>query len=135
MQQLFEYRPDESIQVGDYIEILVGEHIGKCRIVAWFPVGETQLWFWYANPRTKDDTEYSSGPPVFQVPATVVRRTGLSQTLKYTKEKGYNVRPGDIVKVVRGLEYQTKGVVQSIDFPKAWLTLLSENDRSLVSTI
>ncbi|KAG1717580.1 hypothetical protein EDD22DRAFT_964626 [Suillus occidentalis] len=132
MQQLFEYRPDESIQVGDYIEILVGEHIGKCGIVAWFPAGETQLWFRYANPQTKDDTEYSSGPPVFQVPATFVRRTGLSQTLKYTKEKGYDVRPGDIVKVARGLEYQTKGVVQSVDFPKARLTLLSENDRSLI---
>jgi hypothetical protein len=51
------------------------------------------------------------------------------------KEKGYDVKPGDVVRVVHGLEYQVKGVVQSVDFPKAQLTLLSESDRSLVSTI
>jgi hypothetical protein len=34
-----------------------------------------------------------------------------------------------------GLEYQTKGIVQQVDFPKSCLTLLSESDHSLVSEI
>ncbi|KAG1866329.1 hypothetical protein C8R48DRAFT_672090 [Suillus tomentosus] len=99
IQQHFEHHPDESLQVGDYIKVLFGEHIGKCRVVAWFPAGETQLWLQYANPWTKDDTGYNSGTPIFQVPTTFVWRTGLSQTLKYTKEKGYDVRPGDVIDV------------------------------------
>ncbi|KAG1895080.1 uncharacterized protein F5891DRAFT_984535 [Suillus fuscotomentosus] len=131
-QQHFEHCFDESIQVGDYIEALFGEHTGKCGVVVWFPAGDTQLWFRYANIGTKDNTEYSPRPPIFQVPATLVRRTGLSQTLKYTKEKGFDVKPGDVMRVTRGPEYQVKGVVQSVDFPKARLTLLSESDRSLV---
>jgi ribosomal protein L24 len=57
------------------------------------------------------------------------------QTITYTKEKGYDVRPGDVVSVARGPEYQAKGVVQSVDLPKARLRLLSENDQSLVSTL
>jgi len=57
------------------------------------------------------------------------------QTITYTKEKGYDVRPGDVVSVTCGPEYQAKGVVQSVDLPKARLILLSENDQSLVSTL
>ncbi|KAG1765876.1 hypothetical protein EV702DRAFT_1050865 [Suillus placidus] len=131
-QQHFEHLPDEAIQVGDYIEILIREDKGKCGIVAWFPAGETQLWFWYVNTRTKGDTKHSSRLPIFKIPTTFVRWMGLSQTLKYTKEKGYDVKPGDVVRVAHGPEYQMKGVVQSVDFPKARLTLLSENDRSLI---
>ena len=64
---------------------------------------------------------------------TFVQRTRLPQTIKFTKEKGYDIKPGDVVSVARGPEYQTKGVVQNVDFLKARLTLLSESDHSLVS--
>jgi hypothetical protein len=53
----------------------------------------------------------------------------------YTKEKGYDIRPGDVISVTHRPEYQAKGVIQSIDLPKARLRLLSENDQSLVSTL
>ncbi|KAG1843865.1 hypothetical protein C8R48DRAFT_780521 [Suillus tomentosus] len=126
---------DESIQVGDRIEVLVGEHMGKCGIVSWFPVGATQLWFHDLSPIfIEDKIEHSLGPPIIQVAPAFVRRTHLSQTITYTKERGYDVRPGDVVSVARGPDYQTKGVVQSVDFPKARLTLLSESDQSLMST-
>lgn len=138
LPMLQHYEPphdDESIQVGDHIEVLAGEHMGKCGIVSWFPVGATQLWLHNSSPIfNEDEIEHSLGPPIIQVAPAFVRRTHLSQTITYTKERGYNVRPGDVVSVTRGLDYQTKGVVQSIDFPKAHLTLLSESDQSLVST-
>lgn len=109
--------------------------MGKCGIVSWFPVGATQLWFRDANPIfIEDETKYDLGPPILQVPTVFVRRTHLAQTITYTKERGYDVGPGDVVSVARGPEYQAKGVVQSVDFPKARLKLLSESDQSLVST-
>lgn len=62
-----------------------------------------------------------------------VQRICLTQTIKYTKDKGYDVRPGDFVNVARRPEYQTTGVVQSVDLPMACLTLLSQTDGTLVS--
>ncbi|KAG2340114.1 hypothetical protein BDR05DRAFT_1002860 [Suillus weaverae] len=54
------------------------------------------------------------------------------QDTQYTKEKGYDIRPGDIVSVLRGPEYQRKGVVESIDFLNGRLTLISDSDFSLI---
>jgi hypothetical protein len=50
------------------------------------------------------------------------------------QDRGYDVKAGDVVKVARGPEYLTKGVVRSVDFPNTHLTLLAETDHSLVST-
>ncbi|KAG2747121.1 hypothetical protein P692DRAFT_20739658 [Suillus brevipes Sb2] len=111
----------KSIQIGDFVEVLIGEHIGKCGIVRWLPKGGKTLWF-------QDGTLH------IPVPISYVRRTHLPhlQTLQYTQDKGYDVKPGDVVRVARGPEYQTKGVVRSVDFPNARLTLLSDIDHSLV---
>jgi ribosomal protein L24 len=70
---------------------------------------------------------------MIQVLLVWVRRIRLAQTIKYTKDKGYDVKPGDFVNVARGPEYQTTGVVQSVDFATARLTLSSQTDGSLVS--
>ncbi|KAG1896425.1 uncharacterized protein F5891DRAFT_983434 [Suillus fuscotomentosus] len=131
IQQKFEPFPDcDSIQVGDEIKVLAGEHMGKYGVIEWFPVGDTQLWFRDANPIfTGDDI---STLPLIKVTATFVRQTHIAQTMKFMRERGYDVRPGDFVSVARGPEYQTKGVVQSVDFRKAHLTLLSEGNASLI---
>ncbi|KAG1892882.1 uncharacterized protein F5891DRAFT_986331 [Suillus fuscotomentosus] len=131
IQQKFEPFPDcDSIQVGDEIKVLAGEHMGKYGVVEWFPVGDTQLWFRDANPIfTGDDI---SRLPLIKVTATFVQQTHIAQTMKFTRERGYDVRPGDFVSVARGPKYQTKGVVQSVDFRKAHLTLLSEGNASLI---
>jgi hypothetical protein len=92
------------------------------------------LWFRDVNPvLAEDDVESSVGSLRIQVPVTVVRRIKLPNTIKYTKERGYDVRPGDVVSVARGPEYQRTGVVRSVDFPNARLTFLSDSDHSLVS--
>ncbi|KAG1729540.1 hypothetical protein EDD22DRAFT_853119 [Suillus occidentalis] len=132
-QQHYEPPPDESIQVGDHIKVLAGEHMGKCGIVSWFSAGATQLWFCETNSIfIEDETKCSLGPPVIHVTATFVQRMHLPQTITYTTDRGYDVRPGDVVSVAHGPEYQTKGIVQSVDFPNAHLTILSESDQSLI---
>lgn len=138
LSQHFEPPPEsQRIEIGDCIEVLMGEHMGKRGVVTWFPIGGTHLWFRDESPQslTFYYTKYSSRPPTIQVPVVFVQRTRLAQTIKFTKEKGYDLKPGDVVRVAQGPEYQTKGIVQSVDFPKARLTLLSESDHSLVSEI
>ncbi|KAG1759388.1 hypothetical protein EDD22DRAFT_849256 [Suillus occidentalis] len=100
-QQLFEPPPKtESIEIGDYVEVL-GGHTGPLVLI--------------------------------QVLLVWVRRIRLAQTIKYTTDKGYDVKPGDFVNVAHGPEYQTTGVVQSVDFAMAHLTLLSQTDGSLIN--
>ncbi|KAG2052067.1 hypothetical protein BDR06DRAFT_1058054 [Suillus hirtellus] len=89
-QQLFKPPPNvDSIQIGDYIEVLFGEHIGKCGIVHCLPKGADSLWF-------------QDGTLNFPVPISFIWRTHLPhlQTLQYTKDRGYDIKPGDVVRVV-----------------------------------
>jgi ribosomal protein L24 len=115
----FKPPPDvESIQMGGYIEVLFGKHIGKCGIVHWLPKGADSLWF---QDRTLN----------LPVPISFIQWTHLPhlQTLQCMKDRVYNIKSGDVVRVVCGLEYLMKGVIRSIDFPKACLTLLSDIDH------
>lgn len=114
--------------------MLAGPHFKKCGIVEWIAMKGTMLWFRDANPLlVGDDVEPSVGPSRICVPATIVQRTKLPTTISFTKERGYDVKAGDVVSVARGPEYQRRGVVQSVDFPNACLTLLSDGDHTLVS--
>jgi hypothetical protein len=63
----------------------------------------------------------------------VVRRVRIPDVLKFTKEKGYDVKPGDRVRVARGSDYGATGIVQSVDFPNAHLTLKCDGGDALVS--
>ncbi|KAG1809890.1 uncharacterized protein HD556DRAFT_1302308 [Suillus plorans] len=60
--QHFEPPPEyESLQVGDHIEVLAGEHSGKCGIMEWI-LGGIMLWFRDVNPvLAGDDVESSVG--------------------------------------------------------------------------
>lgn len=132
VQQHFAPAPEsDSIEIGDFIQVLDGEHVGKRGVVDWISKGESKLWF--RDIITPDDTQ--SGLSSILVPTAMVQRTDLTQTLQYTQEKGYDVRPGDTVSVARGPECGATGVVQSVDFPNATLTLLCDGDHSLVSNI
>ncbi|KAG1779355.1 hypothetical protein EV702DRAFT_1195318 [Suillus placidus] len=120
----------DPIEVGDHVEVFTGEHQGKSGIVEWFPVGSTTLFLQDAKlDVTADDME---GPLPIQVPAAMVQRTRLTPTIKYTKDRGFDVKPGDFVSVVRGPEYQTTGLVHSVDFPAARIKIRSASDHSLI---
>ncbi|KAG2151803.1 hypothetical protein BD769DRAFT_1380674 [Suillus cothurnatus] len=121
----------DSIEIGDYIQVLDGEHAGKRGIVNWFPKGDTNLWF--RDIFTVNDTESSlDGLLSISVPATMVQRTDLAQTIHFTNERGFDVRPGDTVSVARGPEFGAQGLVQHVDFPKARLSILCDGDKSII---
>ncbi|KAG1851801.1 hypothetical protein C8R48DRAFT_777751 [Suillus tomentosus] len=133
-QQSFEPPPDpDDIQIGDVIQVLFGEHIGKCGIVDWFPSGGTMLWFRDANPMPTTGDDTNIGPPSIQVPAVMVQRIRLPPTIKFTKDRGYDVRPGDVVSVARGPEYEATGIIQSVNVPEACLTILSTRDHTIIN--
>ncbi|KAG1797622.1 uncharacterized protein BJ212DRAFT_1305940 [Suillus subaureus] len=132
MQQYLEPPADsDSIEIGDHIEVLEGKHVGKCSIVDWYAKGSTHLWFW--DVITQDGRETSSELSSIRVPVAIVQQTSLTCTIQYTKDKGYDVRPGDIMTVACGPEYQAKGVVHSIDIPNTHLTILCDDDQSLIT--
>jgi len=97
-------------------------------------MGGNMLWFYDASPVLAGDDVGSGARPLrIQVPVTIVQRTKLPNMLRYTKDKGYDMRPGDVVSVARRLDYQSTGVMQSIDVLDAHLTFLSDSDHFLVS--
>jgi hypothetical protein len=94
--------------------------MGKSGVVRWLSKGGNYLWF-------------QDGSLIIPVPIVAAQQIPNLQTLQFTQDRGYDVRPGDVVRVARGPEYTTKGVVRRVDFINAHLTLLSEIDHSLVS--
>ncbi|KAG1811296.1 hypothetical protein EV424DRAFT_1542578 [Suillus variegatus] len=112
-QQHFEPQELDSIQIGDFIEVLEGEHMGKRGVVDWFSQGDNKLWFW--DIFNMESIESSGGLSSLSVP-----------------ESGYDVRPGDIVTVICGPEYEAKGVVQSVDFPNAHLSVLCDGNHTVI---
>ncbi|KAG1844931.1 hypothetical protein DFJ58DRAFT_731007 [Suillus subalutaceus] len=113
--------PDiDAIQIGDSVNVLVEEHMGKTGIVRWLSKGGNYLWF-------------QDGSLIIPVPIVAAQRIPNLQTLQFTQDRGYDVRPGDVVRVACGPNYTTKGVIRRVDFINAHLTLLSEIDHSLVN--
>ncbi|KAG1758964.1 hypothetical protein EDD22DRAFT_168624 [Suillus occidentalis] len=120
--------PEEpkSIEIGDYVTVTVGDLLGKCGLVQWAS-GEF-VWFEDETDLQRSD-DSAVATPFLRVQAVMVERTRLPATIKFTKERGYDVRPGDFVTVARGPEFRTKGVVTAVDFIKAQLTLETERDH------
>ncbi|KAG1726609.1 hypothetical protein EDD22DRAFT_961390 [Suillus occidentalis] len=124
--------PEEpkSIEIGDYIQVTVSDLIGKGGLVLW-AAGEF-IWFQdetdiqSVNDRTPDRI------PFLRVQAAVVKRMRLPGTLKFTRERGYDVRPGDVVSVACGPEFRAKGVVTAVDFLNTQLTLETEGNHALI---
>jgi hypothetical protein len=85
------------------------------------------LWF--------HDYTVDSGPQFIQVPVSIVQRARIAPTIKFTKDRGYDVRPGDCINVARGPEFSTQGIVESVNFLKAELTFRSDADLSAVSLV
>ncbi|KAG2357560.1 hypothetical protein BDR07DRAFT_1490591 [Suillus spraguei] len=126
-KQYFKPPKSDSIQIWDSIEVQEGEHKGKHGVMDWCAKGDTNIWF--QDIFILKNTELSS----ISVPAAIVQRTDIGKIIQYTKERGYDIRPGDVMTVICGSEYEVKGVVQLIDFPNAHLTLLCHGNHSLLN--
>ncbi|KAG1801728.1 uncharacterized protein BJ212DRAFT_1487621 [Suillus subaureus] len=97
----------DSHKIGDHIEVLVGQHIGKQGIMTIPPHGGTDLWFQDESLQNfiAGATKYYLGPPIIQVPVATIWQMHLPQTIKFTREKGYDIKPGDVIEVAHSPEY------------------------------
>ncbi|KAG2337752.1 hypothetical protein BDR05DRAFT_969863 [Suillus weaverae] len=131
ISQYIEPPPEnQTIEIGDFIEVVAGEDVGKSGVVEWVTPGGVMLWF--RDVRYPSILENEVMLPRIAVPAAIAQRTRLSPTLKFTKERGYDIRPGDSISVARGPEYLATGIVQTVDFSQARLQFLSDDDQSLL---
>jgi hypothetical protein len=92
----------------------------------WYAKGSTNLWF--SDALTEHSRETSSGLSSISVSVAMVQQMNLTHTIQHTKDKGYDVRPRDVITVAHGLDYQAKGVMHSIYIPNAHLTILCNSD-------
>lgn len=90
------------------------------------------LWFQCTDAVLTDDDMLR--PWSIQVPVAMVQWTHLLPTIKFMKDRGYDIKPGDLVKVVCGPEYQITGVVQSVNIPDTHLTILLDSNHTLISS-
>jgi hypothetical protein len=98
--------------------------VGKCGLVQWASGGFVCFQDDSELMRASDDS--SMAPPFIHVAASSVERIRLPATVTLTKDRGYDLRPGDAVCVARGPEFRTEGVVHAVDFAGARLTLETE---------
>ncbi|KAG1830940.1 hypothetical protein DFJ58DRAFT_848376 [Suillus subalutaceus] len=79
--------------------------------------------------------QFFKPPPdidAIQIGDSLLSESPTSKLWQFTQDRGYDVRPGDVVRVACGPNYTTKGVIRRVDFINAHLTLLSEIDHSLI---
>ncbi|KAG1899041.1 uncharacterized protein F5891DRAFT_981437 [Suillus fuscotomentosus] len=115
--------------VSDTVRVVAGAYTG----LEGYIVKKSEDLFHVCQEATNEEAGGNIKDQLINVPAALVRQIHSPKTLQFTKEKGYNVKPGDVVTVAHGPEFQTKGVVQTVDFPNAHLTLISEGNYSLVN--
>ncbi|KAJ8587290.1 hypothetical protein M405DRAFT_316926 [Rhizopogon salebrosus TDB-379] len=123
---------DDDLQIGDHIKVLSGKHKNKRGVVEWLSVGGSHLWF-VKETDAFEDTELDPESSGIQVPVEIIQRVRIPDVLKLTMDKGFDVKPGDHVKVARGPHYKATGIVQSVDFPNARLTLKCDAGDALVN--
>ncbi|KAG0695510.1 hypothetical protein DFH29DRAFT_879991 [Suillus ampliporus] len=84
----------KTIEIDDYIQVLIGDWIEKSSMVQWISDG----FIWFQNEADLlRNNDYSGVAPLFiQVAATTIEHMCLPATLKFTKEYGYDIRPGDV---------------------------------------
>ena len=133
MQPSSEASPnDDDIQIGDHIKVSSGEHNGKHGTVRW--LDGRVLWF-TDEMHVVQNTKFDLATLGIQVPMESVRRLHFPNVLKFMKERGYDVKPGDNVMIARGPHYDTTGTVQSVDFPNVSLKLKCDSNNTFVSNI
>ncbi|KAG1742174.1 hypothetical protein EDB19DRAFT_1907640 [Suillus lakei] len=121
-RQYIEQPPEaNTIEIGDYIKVQLGEHKGKYGFIDWFSPGAAMLWFRDIHSTITVDDTTNFGPQVIQVPASVVQRACIAPTIKFMKDRGYDVQPGYVIRVV-----------ESVDFPNAQLVFTSDTDLSSI---
>ena len=144
----------EDIRPGDTAVVLQGPHKGAEAIIEWMDVSGTQAWI-YLQEKDESNT-YADVPSGSKAGVRNYPRRGLNQqakkimvtvnvhdirvqrptnTLNFSKERGYDVCAGDDVEVARGEWFRSRGVVQRVCFDRGHLDLVCEADGQKVSIV
>ena len=144
----------EVIQPGDTAVVLQGPYKGAEALIEWMDVSGTQAWI-YVREKDKSSTDadvpssskagvrnYPGGDLDQQAKNVMVsvnihdiRVQRPTNTLSFSKERGYDVCAGDGVEVVRGEWFRSRGVVQRVYLDKGHLDLVCETDGQRVSIV
>ena len=105
------YSPDQSFstptdQRPENTDVISGPYHGFVRTVEL--ISSSTVYLWTVAPVF----------PHIAVPVMSLIFLPPSNALRYLAEKGYNVRSGDAVEVVRGHQIGRRGIVGEIDFQK-----------------
>ena len=131
-----------------------GPYKGAEAIIEWMDASGTQAWI-YLQEKDKSNTDpdvpsgskagarnylgRDPGQLAKNIMVTVnvhdIRVQWPTNTLSFSKEKGYDVCAGDNIEVARGEWLRSRGVVQRVCFDKGHLDLVCEADRQMVSIV
>ena len=138
----------EVVQPGDTAIVHWGPYKGAQALIEWMDLECTQVWIYIKgreetkvpavnlllNSREKHiDQKIDYTMVAVNIHDIWVQRP--SDTLTFSKDKGYDVCPGDSIEVARGNWFRAKGVVQTVHFEKGLLDFVFDADAQKVSLI
>ncbi|KIJ06250.1 hypothetical protein PAXINDRAFT_20549 [Paxillus involutus ATCC 200175] len=116
----------DDVMPGDIASVVTGQYHGSIGLIDW--ISTTDGWMGIVariKGRDEDDTADETALIVHSAEVVISKP---SQTLTYSREKGYNVTIGDTLHIVRGEHHGLTGVVRTIDLAKAKVELVSDSN-------
>ncbi|KAH0825889.1 hypothetical protein J3R83DRAFT_7696 [Lanmaoa asiatica] len=123
-------RTDLDLQLGDLARVLEGPHCGLRGYIDW--IHDDMVWI--IVPADPNDTQHEDpdlwnlGPIMACVQISKIVSTPVFGTLKFTREKGYDVGVGDEVRVARGPHWGHQGLVNKVRWTEACLDVVKFGD-------
>jgi hypothetical protein len=126
------YVPEDfdDVMPGDIASVVTGQYHGSIGLIDW--ISATDGWMGIVariKGRDEDDTADETALIVHSAEVVISKP---SQTLTYSREKGYDVTIGDTLHIVRGEHHGLTGVVRTIDLAKAKVELVSDSNGHVV---
>ena len=115
---------------GDLVIVHHGPYVGRRGSIEW--INPDGFWVYFNNGVGSDEADEDS---MTLVEPCHVHIEPAPNTLTLTRDKGYNVTVGDIVKVARGNYYRCEGVVKAVDLTIALLDIVCPVEGHQVSFI
>lgn len=120
-----------GLQRGDIARVIDGPHRGLRGHIDW--ISDDLVWI--AIPNHDDDQLevdfWNLSGEMACVKVSSIMSSPVDITLKFTKEKGYDVSVADEVRVARGAHYGLQGVVKNVRFNEGRLDLISQGEERL----
>ena len=120
-----------GLQCGDVARVIDGPHRGLRGYIDW--IADDLVWITIPNDNgdQPDDDFWNLGGETACVKVSNIVSTPVDITIKFTKEKGYDVSVSDEMRVARGPHYGLQGVVKNVQFDQSCLDLVCQGEDHL----